>query len=390
MIIGKRIIAVAVLFLLAVPLSAAETETIELGGLRKVTAVISQKDDGWNIAVSMLPVRCFTPLVNQRISRQYALKYALVALAKKQQIASLSVKNHSLITESDNNNFYTGLFYITGVSPVSEKSEPSSPRRISHNHVKRASIIAISLNTEKEDLFSREDDWKQIITSWGNILINEMFSLAENHNEDEFLLDIEAMETGMISGCKLLKDNIENDKLLLVHEKSELLQSLRIQETKIKRHLAALYNQLEITEPKFKKEFIPYVCSDPIILNQGGTRIYKLNDKQFVLFSVGLGTAKNNTVQERINQKNMAKVKAMSNLLKLNGVQITAFEKFSEKVKISHTADGIEQYETSAIFLQKIREFAEGHARSLPTIGTWYSKDKKFFFTAIGAFVNYE
>ena len=390
MIILKQFIGIAVLSLLAIPQLSAETKKVELGGLRKVTVAITPKDNGWNIAVTMLPVNCFTSLVNQRISRQYALRYALTVLAEQQQKNTLSVKNHRLLSESEKNNFYTALFYIAEISPVIKKSVPSSLRKIRSDHIETESAITISLNPTNEDLFNRKHDWEQIISSFGNMLIREMSSFTEDYDENELLSNIEEIEKNIISGYRVLSTNIKNDKLLLEQETCELLRLLQLQENITKRHLVALYNQLEITDPRLKKEFAPYICFDPIILNQGGTRIYKLSDQQFVLISVGVVPVKGTSAQTLIKQRQVAKAKAMTNLLKMNGVQISSFEKINDELKITHSKNRTEQYETSFIFLQEIREFAEGNIRSLPTIGTWYSQDKKYFFTAIGALVSYE
>ena len=204
MIILKQFIGIAVLFLLAVPQLSAETKRVELGGLRKVAVAITPKDNGWNIAVTMLPVNCFTPLVNQRISRQYALRYALTALAKQQQENSLSVKNHRLLSESEKNNFYTALFYVAEISPVIKKSVPSSLRKIRSDHIETESAITISLNPTNEDLFNRKHDWEQIISSFGNMLINEMFSFAEDYDENKLLSNIEEIEKNIISGYEQL------------------------------------------------------------------------------------------------------------------------------------------------------------------------------------------
>src|SRR6516162_6945625 len=70
------------LAVLAIALTSAEPDTIDLGGLRKVQATINAADENYSIQVHFLAVACFDQATNREMNLGLGRSFAFQALAR--------------------------------------------------------------------------------------------------------------------------------------------------------------------------------------------------------------------------------------------------------------------------------------------------------------------
>ena len=72
------------------PGSVRGEQVIRLGGVRNVTATVSESDRDYRIAVEMLPVRAFDQATNKALNLSKGRMYAVQALGKHLRAGSLT------------------------------------------------------------------------------------------------------------------------------------------------------------------------------------------------------------------------------------------------------------------------------------------------------------
>jgi hypothetical protein len=66
-----------------ISMTAAQSETIELGGVRKVQAVVQADDDNYSVQVQFLAVSCFDQATNREMNLGLGRSFAFQALARR-------------------------------------------------------------------------------------------------------------------------------------------------------------------------------------------------------------------------------------------------------------------------------------------------------------------
>lgn len=371
-------------------LSSYAAHVINIGGLRKVSATLEQIDDHWKVEVGMIPVRCFTPSTNKKITRSFAKRYAMTALAVHFRKKVLSAKSCVILSEFGSDNYTKIMVQIAGITSTVPQLAKSAAQP------KSAAQIKIDSDDLSSDLLSRKNDWINTLTSFFSIADSDISALEVNAKQmelDDLHLGIAKIEEDCSENCKIFAASIERDLQLLFTEKEELASLLRKKMDSVNARLKKLAETDSHPDSKiFSKitiqpEFAPYLLANTILMENGGARLYELSPSKYLLVSVGSTEVRSNTVRDRIRQKKVAELNALAHLLKMTGVKIYTRTTLTEEFSSAKDSDGKDKVCMLEQLFETTTETAEGFVRSLPVVGTWYSKDGTIFYTAIGKII---
>lgn len=363
---------------------------VNIGGLRKVSATLEPTGDYWKVEVGMIPVRCFTPSTNKKITRSFAKRYAMTALAVHFKKKVLSAKSCVILSESGSKNYTKIVFQIADITSTIPQSAKSAAQP------KSAAQIKIDSDDLSSDLLNRKNDWINTLTSFFNIADSDISALEVNSKQmelDDLHLGIAKIEEDCSENCKIFAENIERDSQLLFTEKEELASLLRKKKDNVNSRLKKLAETDSHPDTKIfskitiQSEFAPYLLSNKILMENGGARLYELSPSKYLLVSVGSTEVRANTAGDRIRQKKVAELSAMAHLLKMTGVKIYTRTIHTEEFSSAKDSAGKDKVCMLEQLFETTTETAEGFVRSLPVVGTWYSKDGTIFYTAIGKII---
>lgn len=232
--------------------AADDSDTISLGGLRKVTAQIASDRGNFEIYVRMIAVRAFDTATNDRCNREKAIGFAILAL--KQHLvpdarkASLKISGQEVIDSS-----YDGrVFQLTlrlprdGVAITDAKAKPPpaalpSKKRQSAEVDQEAvaSVGASSLLTAKQDYL---DTIAVLSAKWRERLPDRPDDEAEAKS---FYGRIADAEEGVAADFAVLAKEVKTDKKLLSIEVREVLAAAEEKEHDLIGELAKRVNAFE-------------------------------------------------------------------------------------------------------------------------------------------------
>ncbi len=132
---------------------------------------------------------------------------------------------------------------------------------------------------------------------------------------------------------------------------------------------------VEVSKASMLPEFEPMLMCSDVLLKAGGCMVFRTDDGNMYLISVGTAAVKDDSAQDRILQQKVAEQRAYSEIAKYTNLEVTAFSQLSVQS---------DKNESSKQFTEKITLRAEEYMSGLPTVGTWYSADGKVFFLAKG------
>lgn len=210
-----QVLFIAASCLLSIILAQDQVE-IDLGGPRKVKAIIVETDDSYRVEVTFLPVRSFDPGMNKRLSHEKARLYANEALLRFLEVDHASIR-FAQVVESD---LIDGRF-------VQRVSFPK--RGIDVDQLKPKPIAKKGKRKERSPLKAKKefDDTLEIISKAND---TELPSLKSNL--DGFYLQVsDAEETALLRLQSLTKE-IKSDRWLLSIERDELLEKVIAEETR--------------------------------------------------------------------------------------------------------------------------------------------------------------
>ena len=379
---------IGAILILSLPSYAANV--INIGGLRKVSATLEQIDDYWKVEVGMIPVRCFTPSTNKKITRSFAKRYAMTALAVHFKKKVLSAKSCVILSESESDDYTKIVFQIAGITSKHPRPAKRMPQP------KSAVQIKLDSDDLSSDLLSRKDDWIHTLTSFFSMADSDISALevkAKQMELDDFQFEIAKIEEDCSENCKIFAANIQRDSLLLFTEKEELTSLLRKKQDDLVARLKKLSTPDPISDSKtysqisIQNDFKPYLLSNKILMENGGAQLYELSDSKYLLVSVGFTEVRANTVGDRIRQKKVAELNALAHLLKMTGVKIYTRTILTEEFSLAKDSDGKDKVCKLEQLFETTTETADGFVRSLPIVGIWYSKDGTKFYVAIGKII---
>lgn len=220
---------------------AQDTISIDLGGPRKVKAVITERDNEYSVEVSLIPVRSFDAAMNRSLTREKARSYAVQALAqhlggRKRQ--SATVKN----AEVAEANMVDARFLLV--------------MRIPRNGVQLTDVTEPKPATKSLEIAGRrsllmaKDDYQQTLELIVLSLQNDLPKLESDR--DAFYAQISEFEELGVTRLASLSKNIKSDRLLLSTERDQLQNSVVAEEKEFLIRLKKLVDEFE-SRPKGKE-----------------------------------------------------------------------------------------------------------------------------------------
>lgn len=115
-----------------------------------------------------------------------------------------------------------------------------------------------------------------------------------------------------------------------------------------------------------------------------GVQEFTAPDKKRIIVCIASTPSKGNSGAAVAKMIKVCRIKAQVELLKAEGYELSAFTQVGDKI-ISQD-DGVhKKIESISSYLSVAEEKINGIVRSWPVIGTWFSKDGKEFYLAVGA-----
>lgn len=234
----NAIVAVCALFSVSATVLAHDPITIELGGPRKASATILESNDDYEIKVSLIPVRCFDPGMNRRLSQEKARSLATEALMRHlggKQEQSATISNVEIIEAGNIDSRFVLVMRIPR----------KGVRIVESHHVKLTATPPVS--KARRSLLNAKDDFQETLEVVVKTLTDDM-PMCKGKPEDFYEAVANAEEIG-VNRLKSLAKEIKGDRLLLSTERDELLQAVTTEE---EHFLNRLRKQVEEVESNNK------------------------------------------------------------------------------------------------------------------------------------------
>ena len=157
---------------LAIALTGADGDTIDLGGLRKVQAIVTTADDNYSIQVHFLAVACFDQATNREMNLGLGRSFAFQALARHlagQGDTELVVSGARTISSELSGKSFSMTLQVprAGVQIVAKDAHSSAPK--SDEHGADAEVVA----TDGSAL-TRKGQYEKMIAELGVLLQKEI------------------------------------------------------------------------------------------------------------------------------------------------------------------------------------------------------------------------
>ena len=228
--------AMIVISATSIIMAGEQSSNIELGGPRQVTAVIATTDENYEVSVRMLPVKTFDPTTNSLLNRDKSRAYALQALARhlsgrKTGEMRMSISGATTVkAEADGRKFLLVLrvpqnrVVLEGIDELKtdgQRSATTSPMPKTANSIETSRDVSTLLTCKR--------DYQTTVELLSSNLREELKSVVEKLSDDESAFDeaIASLEETLEVRWEKLRLEIEKDKLLLNHERKELLTEVQ-------------------------------------------------------------------------------------------------------------------------------------------------------------------
>lgn len=143
----------------------------------------------------------------------------------------------------------------------------------------------------------------------------------------------------------------------------------------------------DFAEVEIEDEFLPFLAAKKRLMKTTGVKEFKLPGKtgRMIICIVSVAS-KGNSARAVANMTKVCRIKAQAELLKTQGVEMSAFTQVADKV-VSIDDGKQKKVESISSYLSVTEERVNGVVRSMPVIGTWFSKDKTEFYLAVGKII---
>lgn len=127
-----------------------------------------------------------------------------------------------------------------------------------------------------------------------------------------------------------------------------------------------------------------FLSAMPLQVENGGAKIFKLQDGSLWLVSIGSTVVKPSSSSEVLRRRTVAKAKAQGNAVaELNGTEVKTTTVMTTSDKIT-TQNGVETGTSRETLDETIVTAARGVIKEMPVVGSWMNKEQTLFFIAIG------
>ena len=241
---------------------------IRLGGVRNVTATVSESDGYYRVAVEMLTVKAFDPATNKALNLSKGRMYAAQALGKRLNTDSLTIRGLEVRESGTKGESFrlVALVPQEGVSTAwprdkkrQDRGEPTPPsaKPVAPQGGTDAGRAEIRVTTgdTTADFLNRKSDYLDTIVRLREALSEEGESLAsKSPKPDEFYDFIETVEERAEAAFKTLARQVGDDKLLLSVEREELHPALKKSHDEVLESLKSAVARFDQRQEKAKKE----------------------------------------------------------------------------------------------------------------------------------------
>ena len=134
-------------------------------------------------------------------------------------------------------------------------------------------------------------------------------------------------------------------------------------------------------------EFLPFLTAKKRFMTSSGVKEFTVpGRKDRIIVCIVSVASKGNSARAIANMTKVCRIKAQVELLKTQGVEMSAFTQIADK--IVSIDDGKQQKVKSlSTYLNVVEERVDGVIKAMPVIGTWFSKDKTEFYLAVGTVI---
>lgn len=233
--------AVAI-FVMSLPLSGDELpDHIQIGGPRKATAIVTEKDGDLIVTVEMRPVRCFDKATNALINREKSEAYGEIALGRYlRHSAHDDVRTELRGKAVDDAGLVGERFRLTMRVPkngVSFSAVSSASDRNTISGDSASLLPGRSILDAKEDYITTTESLARSLSQ--DILAPPQ----ERSDEQAFLGHIAEKEEAGSHSFDAIRAEVKKDKLLLSIERKELLSLIDGKEEAFLEQLRMLVKQ---------------------------------------------------------------------------------------------------------------------------------------------------
>ena len=246
--------------------SALGEEVLRLGGVRNVTATVSEADGNYRIAIEMLPVKAFDPATNKALNLSKGRMYAAQALGKHLKAGNLTIRGLE-IRESGTND---GSFRLVAVVPrngvaVTVKGTPTA--QVQHkgtdtpagpsvmDSTSRQHEIRLVADATTADFLNRKADYLDTIARLQEALSEDGDSPeSQSLKPADFYDSIVSVEERAEAAVNAIAKQIDDDKLLVFLEQEELHQAMKKAHSEVLESLKAAVARFDQQQEKMKKE----------------------------------------------------------------------------------------------------------------------------------------
>ncbi len=143
----------------------------------------------------------------------------------------------------------------------------------------------------------------------------------------------------------------------------------------------------DFSDVEIDDEFLPFLTAKKRFMTSSGVKEFTVpGRKDRIIVCIVSVASKGNSARAIANMTKVCRIKAQVELLKTQGVEMSAFTQIADK--IVSIDDGKQQKVKSlSTYLNVVEERVDGVIKAMPVIGTWFSKDKTEFYLAVGTVI---
>jgi len=239
-------------------------QVIRLGGLRKVTATVSEPDDTYRIAVEMLPVRAFDLATNKSLNLSKGRMYAAQALGKHLKADSLTIRGLEIRENGTSGNTFRlvavvprdGVSVGTGTSdtrePHATTGAAAGPPAVASTS--RQHEIRLATDATTADFLNRKSDYLDTIVQLQEAMSEEGDSPErQSLKPEDFYDSIGSIEERADAAFRVIARQIDDDNLLLSLEQEELRPLLKKSHAEVLKVLKSAVARFDQRQEELKK-----------------------------------------------------------------------------------------------------------------------------------------
>ena len=140
----------------------------------------------------------------------------------------------------------------------------------------------------------------------------------------------------------------------------------------------------DFSDVEIDDEFLPFLTAKKRFMTSSGVKEFTIpGRKDRIIVCVVSVASKGNSARAIANMTKVCRIKAQVELLKTQGVEMSAFTQVADKV-VSIDDGKQKKVKSISTYLSVAEEKVNGIVRAMPVVGTWFSKDKTEFYLAMG------